>query len=96
MISLLATGLVAASEWRWELVLIATPMALEGFLVMARLRDVMQPENESEAESDPSTTVVRLRDVIICRQVFGSLAAGTVAAAGRGLGAFAFSGLAHH
>jgi len=88
VIPLIATALIAAFGWRWELVLIATPMALGGFLVMARLRDIPPSEHDVDLGREGSlAATVRLRDVITRRQVFGALAAGTVAAAGRGLGA---------
>lgn len=88
VIPLVATALIAAFGWRWELVLIATPMAVGGFVVMAQLRDVIAPEHDTRSGAhDGVLPTVRLRDVITRRQVVGSLAAGTVAAAGRGLGA---------
>ncbi|MGH9298057.1 MAG: MFS transporter, partial [Acidimicrobiales bacterium] len=88
VIPLIATGLIAAFGWRWELVLIATPMALGGFLVMARLREAMPDDHFARAgANEGAATVLRLRDVITRREVIGALAAGTVAAAGRGLGA---------
>jgi len=88
VIPLIATALIAAFGWRWELVLIATPMAVGGFLVMTRLRDVSAHENGHRCgANDSAAPALRLRDVVTRRQVFGALAAGTVAAAGRGLGA---------
>ena len=83
----LATGaLIAAYGWRVGLGVFAVPMALGGLVVAALLTDP-PPVPDGAAQEAPAVAPVRLRDVARRRDVAGALAAGTIAAAGRGLGA---------
>jgi FSR family fosmidomycin resistance protein-like MFS transporter len=77
-------ALIAAYGWRIGLGVFALPMALGGLVVAFFLADSSGPVASSHERGSP---VVRLRDVATRREVIGALAAGTIAAAGRGLGA---------
>lgn len=84
----LATGaLIAAYGWRVGLGVFAVPMALGGLVVAALLTEPPAHASEARPTGAPAPAPVRLRDVARRREVVGALAAGTIAAAGRGLGA---------
>ncbi len=76
-------ALIAAYGWRVGLRVFALPMALGGLVVALWLADDSATSTVPHRHNEPP---VRLRDVATRRQVVGALAAGTIAAAGRGLG----------
>ncbi|MGH9304481.1 MAG: MFS transporter, partial [Acidimicrobiales bacterium] len=79
----IVTGaLIAAYGWRVGIGVFAVPIALGGLLVFFFLRE----GGAGAVVEQGAKAAVRLREVATRRQVVGALAAGTVAAAGRGLG----------
>ncbi|MHB8295686.1 MAG: MFS transporter [Acidimicrobiales bacterium] len=82
-VPLLASALIAAFGWRVALGVFAVPLAIGGLAVARWLRDAPAP---SEGTA-PATRPVPLRSLLGRRQVLVALAAGTIAAGGRGLGA---------
>lgn len=90
VVPLLASGLIAGFGWRWGLGLFALPLAFGGLLVVWRLHDSPPAPHAGHGpvERVPvEREAVPLRRVLGRREVLSVLAAGTVAAAGRGLGA---------
>ncbi|MGH9295059.1 MAG: MFS transporter [Acidimicrobiales bacterium] len=82
---IITAALNAAYGWRIGLGVFAVPMALGGLVVALFLVD--GSPRTAHTSHGPAVPVVRLREVATRRQVVGALAAGTIAAAGRGLGA---------
>lgn len=91
LVPLAASGLIASLGWRVGLGLFALPCALGALAVGALLRDPAAapphggpPGIEAAPAQAPP---VALRSLLRRREVLGALAAGTIAAGGRGLGA---------
>lgn len=91
VVPLAASGLVAGLGWRAGLGLFAAPLAVGAFAVGSFLQDPSvgldggrQPGHGGRARAEPS---VPLRTLLRRREVLAALAAGTIAAGGRGLGA---------
>lgn len=99
---LLASVLIAAFGWRIGTGILAVPMALGGLVVVLALREpgrkaerAIAPRAGAEKSPTPPLApggpaavsgLVGLRSLLRRRQVLGALAAGTIAAGGRGLG----------
>ncbi len=81
---IITAALIAGYGWRIGLGVFAVPMALGGLLVTSMLKETTAPATRVGEQAPPT---LRLRDVATRRQVVGALCAGTIAAAGRGLGA---------
>lgn len=101
MMPLLASGLIVGFGWRIGLGVLAAPMTIGGLVVALTLRDpaktsklatthgAASPATHSPhlaSATPPAASPVRLRSLLRRRSVLAALAAGTIAAGGRGLG----------
>jgi MFS family permease len=83
VIPLIASLVITRWGWRAALLVTAVPIAVGGLLVAARLRE--GPAEAGGSLSDGTTT--SLRAAVLRRGTLTVIAAGTIAAGGRGLGA---------
>lgn len=82
VIPLAMSAAIAYEGWRFGLAMLAIPLGLGALAVSAWLRDPL-PEEEQHAKVAPR---IRLLELLRQRESAASLAAGTIAAGGRGLG----------
>lgn len=94
VVPLAASALIASFGWRVGLGLFALPCAVGALAVGALLRDPAAPAHDhggppghGPAGGEAPAAPVALRALFRRRQVLAALAAGTIAAGGRGLGA---------
>jgi MFS family permease len=83
VIPLVASLIIVHWGWRAALLVTAVPIALGGLLVAARLREGAAAAGDGGA----GATTAGLRSAVLRRETLTIIAAGTIAAGGRGLGA---------
>lgn len=81
VIPIIVSAMIASYGWRWGVGFVAFPLAIGGLLVAWKLRD--PPRRVDSPEPASFSGIMQL---LRRREVLGAVAAGTLAAGGRGLG----------
>lgn len=84
-VPVLMSAVVATAGWRWALIALGAALAAGGLLVRVALPPERNAAGHEHADGQPPARV-GLRQLLRRRQVAAVLAAGTIAAGGRGLG----------